>query len=520
LSLTEEPCIFQYYIYLAKKKGSLDETSINEAQELWDKLCSFFSIENKGPRLIEAIQESNKKIYFDKNVKRLITLKTDNDLAFAEQILAHDVIVLCFVHNTQKYLKTNTPEKYWEKLLGKIASTNELSYIYDSGTVLQTITDDPQRVAELVQKNLPKYKNEPWSSCVLDFGKLWRFGPKNQYLLTINKEHEESANSFLGYSFAYIITLLSKIQNHYSLAVKLYEQITEEEKQVNEFRNKLEELMKLDDIAALKENRNKLSIISNETTENLTYLRDCGVNIQNNIINLKAVVEDLKIIDEDNIFSNNLELFEEHVQNINSWATVSESALLRINKAIDDMRDTLKEQIEKLEFKMEPEIKTEKIILTSDTKISEKQVSLEWGNFYISNDIEFEKNVNIFDQILQLNNPGNKLENSTIYWLSSTSCDFCLPPSLAKITHVITQFFKTHEKSVLLLDGLEYLITNNEFNKVLKLIDNIKELVSMHNSILLLPVSFSAFSGKEISLIMKNMCDITAAKINLESLSN
>jgi len=292
--------------------------------------------------------------------------------------------------------------------------------------------------------------------------------------------------------------------------------------------------MKLDDIAALKENRNKLSIISNETTENLTYLRDCGVNIQNNIINLKAVVEDLKIIDEDNIFSNNLELFEEHVQNINSWATVSESALLRINKAIDDMRDTLKEQIEKLEFKMEPEIKTEKIILTSDTKISEKQVSLEWGNFYISNDIEFEKNVNIFDQILQLNNPGlcitrthpenlekgNKLENSTIYWLSSTSCDFCLPPSLAKITHVITQFFKTHEKSVLLLDGLEYLITNNEFNKVLKLIDNIKELVSMHNSILLLPVSFSAFSGKEISLIMKNMCDITAAKINLESLSN
>ena len=95
---------------------------------------------------------------------------------------------------------------------------------------------------------------------------------------------------------------------------------------------------------------------------------------------------------------------------------------------------------------------------------------------------------------------------------------FCLSPTLEKIEHVISQYLKTNEKSIFLFDGLEHLIINNDFNKVLKLIDYVKELVSLHNSIFILPFSYSAFSGKEISLIMKNMRDITDVKINTEHL--
>ena len=73
LSLSEEPCLFEYFIFLVKIKGSLNTSSINEAQKLWDGLCTVFNFKNKGPQLLEAIQESNKKIYFDKRIKRIIT---------------------------------------------------------------------------------------------------------------------------------------------------------------------------------------------------------------------------------------------------------------------------------------------------------------------------------------------------------------------------------------------------------------------------------------------------------------
>ena len=105
LYLTEEPCLFKYFIYLVKKKSSLDEPSIKESQELWDKLCVDFNIDNDSPRLIKSIEKTNKEIYFDKRVKRLITVKTDDDLVFGEQILAHDILILCFVLNSHKFEK-------------------------------------------------------------------------------------------------------------------------------------------------------------------------------------------------------------------------------------------------------------------------------------------------------------------------------------------------------------------------------------------------------------------------------
>jgi hypothetical protein len=517
---------------LAKKKSSIDESAINEAQQLWDKLCQNFKMPKASPRLTELIKKSNKDIYFDKSVKRLITLKTDNELAFAEQILAHDILVLCFVLNSEKELKTDTPEKYWTKLLDKIANTSKLPHIYDSGTVLQTITDNPTEVADLVKENMGAFKNKKVSSSTLDFGKLWRFGEENQYLLTINNEHEEQANSFLGFSFAYIITLISKIQNHYKLAVKLYEEMAKKENIINEFRNKLDKTMENSEPAILEARRNELRNISNETTNDLTYLSDCGVNIQNNIINLEGVLKDLKFaeMEDEGIFSKNLELFEEHVQNINSWVKVCEGTLSRINKSISDIREILKEQIDKLEEikpgpGRKPQIDKKEIANAEEIETLELESRriLDWGNFYVINDVEFDKSLDIFEQFLKLKNPGlcisrthpkklkkeHDLENATIYWLSTTSCNYCLSPALEKIEHVITEYLKNNVKSIFLFDGLEHLAINNEFIKVIKLIDFIKEQISLYNSILILPFSYSAFSGKEISLIMKNMQDIT-----------
>ena len=85
MPLAEEPCLFQYFIYLAKKKSSLDEASINEAQELWDGLCQTFKMENDSPRLIKLIEETKS---FGSNgfQKRNFVLVTDPDGKYPQHI--------------------------------------------------------------------------------------------------------------------------------------------------------------------------------------------------------------------------------------------------------------------------------------------------------------------------------------------------------------------------------------------------------------------------------------------------
>jgi hypothetical protein len=62
------------------------------------------------------------------------------------------------------------------------------------------------------------------------------------------------------------------------------------------------------------------------------------------------------------------------------------------------------------------------------------------------------------------------------------------PTRLMKIHGTISDFIKTNPGSVVLLDGLEYLITENGFGSVMKTIQLTNEEVAMTGSFLLIPV--------------------------------
>ena len=526
--------MFQYLLFLVKHKGTLNAFSINEAQQKWDDLCKIFKIAPPAQPLIEYLQEINKEIYFDKRVKRLSTIKSDDELMFAAQTLAHDMLVIFYVINEPKHFKSDTPEKQWAKQLERITFTSEFEHLYDKATVLQSITNDSQKVSNLVQYNLPSFQSEVMNTCILDFGKLWQYGTQNKYLLTITRETEEAANRFLANNFAYILTLLSKIDKHYLYAVKLYEEITTQETVMLKLKEDLEKLIDTANPSFLEEKRAEVRSISEESTNNLAYIRDCGNNNQSNIINLKDALKDFNIAtEEDKIFTNNLELFEEHVQNITSWVNVGQSALLRINKTNHDLQNILKERIDSLMLTSQAQEIASAIPLPTPAEQSNK-VSFKWGNNYILIESEPVKSLEIFEQMLQFNKnglciartnlvklkKGRPLENANIYWLSNTSCDYCLPPNLDRILHVITPFLLTNNESIFLLEGLEFLNTNNEFNNVVKLIDNIKELVETRDSIFILSYNSPAFSVKETALINKNMIDITTANYTTAQLKS
>jgi len=478
----------------------------------------------------EAIEKSSEDIFLDKKVKRLATTKTYDNQVLGGQILAHDMLILCFVINSPENHSTDTPDQDWKRQLEINIMANKVVNIYSHGTVFQTITNSPQQVLEVVKNNLSVCKNKKPSTTKLPFGQLWQFGVEYNYLLTIEKQNEEIANKFLANNFAYMLTIVSKIDKHYLLAIELYKEISKQEELVNELDNDFEKILANDDLAFLEKKAEELKAISKNATNNITYLKDCSNNIQSNIINLKDALKNI-IFDtkNDGIFYSNLELYEEHVQNIDSWVNVCESSLMRINKTYADASQELDKKIEKLrtEIGLKEAIST----LPSFNK-PEMQVSLEWGNSYIMNENELDKSLAIFTKTLELGNSGLcitrthpdklkkdlKFENITMKWLSKDTSNYSIPPVLGKLSHTITEFFRENPRSVLLLDGLEYLKTNNDFEIILKFTDHLKDLVYMYNNTLLLPISFKTFSEYEITLIKKNMVEITDAEIDVEGL--
>ncbi|MFH0815470.1 MAG: DUF835 domain-containing protein [Methanobacteriota archaeon] len=75
------------------------------------------------------------------------------------------------------------------------------------------------------------------------------------------------------------------------------------------------------------------------------------------------------------------------------------------------------------------------------------------------------------------------------------------PEHILKIHTIVTVFLRIEGESVIILDGLEYLVTSNDFTSVLKLLSLINEHIALTRARLLIPVNPSALEPKELGLL-------------------
>ncbi len=95
--------------------------------------------------------------------------------------------------------------------------------------------------------------------------------------------------------------------------------------------------------------------------------------------------------------------------------------------------------------------------------------------------------------------------NLRVLWLSNVGKEDALrPKDLEKLSLAVEQFL-ARDRGVLLLDGLEYLITNNNFVTVLRLVQAMRDQVAMRNGILLLSVNPSALEAHQITLLEREV---------------
>jgi len=161
-----------------------------------------------------------------------------------------------------------------------------------------------------------------------------------------------------------------------------------------------------------------------------------------------------------------------------------------------------------------------------ETEVESKEVEMPEGIMKSSTYLALEKNSDnsfkLFKQIIDTGMEGlcvtrdypekvkkkYGLENVSMIWLSNVDRkDVIRPKNLEKFSLKLEKFL-TEKGGVILLNGLEYLITNNEFRTVLHLIQSIKDQVAINDSILMIPVNPTTLEEHQLDLLESEVDDI------------
>jgi len=101
------------------------------------------------------------------------------------------------------------------------------------------------------------------------------------------------------------------------------------------------------------------------------------------------------------------------------------------------------------------------------------------------------------------------LENTSFIWLTKTKTKgFLTETNIDTLFTLISQFVKESTKSVVLIDRLDYLITEHEFEKVIKKIYLLNDLVQHHECIILLALDPELLSPQQLKNLESESVDI------------
>jgi hypothetical protein len=92
------------------------------------------------------------------------------------------------------------------------------------------------------------------------------------------------------------------------------------------------------------------------------------------------------------------------------------------------------------------------------------------------------------------------------YWLTSLEDEGNIQPTaLGILSGLFIRFIESNENSVILLDGLELLITQNDFPKVLRMVNHVIEVVMQHDTRFIITLDERTVEKKEMALLERNM---------------
>ncbi len=155
---------------------------------------------------------------------------------------------------------------------------------------------------------------------------------------------------------------------------------------------------------------------------------------------------------------------------------------------------------------------------------SERKFHLEPGSSYLIESEDSRESFQIMEDYLAHGTPGLcitreypdklrkafNLEGGQLIWLSyERDLDNSREPTnIPLIYSEIKAFLEENEGAIFLISGLEYLVSQTNFVKILKFVQLLTEAAAVHNSIFLLPMSPGALAPREVKLLEREFQDI------------
>ena len=98
-----------------------------------------------------------------------------------------------------------------------------------------------------------------------------------------------------------------------------------------------------------------------------------------------------------------------------------------------------------------------------------------------------------------------KIPPEAIIWLSNTRAPRSInPQNLGILTDTLVRTYEKGPGATTILEGVEYLMAQNDFMKVLKMINFIYEAVAVNQGIMIMTLDPEAFSAKEFAFLRRD----------------
>jgi len=152
----------------------------------------------------------------------------------------------------------------------------------------------------------------------------------------------------------------------------------------------------------------------------------------------------------------------------------------------------------------------------------EKTFVLEPGYIYMLLSQETETSFRIFEDLVKHAHPGllvsrilpdtirkvYSLEKTPILWLTTNKVpnQHCVTPSnIVDMSSAIINFMEKTKNGVILLEGIEYLLSQNQFRSILNLIQLLNDKIMLNKSMIVMPLDPEVIDPKELHQIMKEV---------------
>ena len=98
------------------------------------------------------------------------------------------------------------------------------------------------------------------------------------------------------------------------------------------------------------------------------------------------------------------------------------------------------------------------------------------------------------------------LSGASIVWLTHVIGRDCIEPTKTNlILNRIVSFTRDNSPSIIMLDGIEYLINQNSFDVIIGFLNHIRDLIIIRNCVLAVAVDPNTLDSKELALVERNL---------------